>query len=328
MRNSPPGEPVEPIAKGPIPFAGEIELGVPAPGSETDPKETARLISLGAVAGSVAHDIGNLLGDAPVALFMIRQALEGAHRALNELHLEGGLRPRMEPLLRSTREEAQAADTLLRRLESATEYLAELRTYVAGRVSQTPFEVRQLLETAVTRSRDVVRGRATLAVSVEGEPRAMGCPKAIRRILVGVVHNSVAAFERSGVGHQGRMILLEAGAQQNRIRVSVRDNGPGMEIEDTRHAFVLGRSDRKSSGIGLALARATIEEMGGGLSLSSAPGKGTSIHIDLPTPPPSSLPARDQSTTSSGARTAPEDPRLPGRPKARGDERKLEGRVG
>ena len=79
--------------------------------------------------------------------------------------------------------------------------------------------------------------------------------------------------------------------QNNLLTIIIGDNGKGMTAEQLQHAtdpFFTSRTTRKV-GLGLPLFRQTAEQSRGALSLSSTPGKGTTItatfaydHIDRP----------------------------------------------
>lgn len=67
----------------------------------------------------------------------------------------------------------------------------------------------------------------------------------------------------------------------------IRDTGMGIAPEDLPRIFEqgytghLGRDDKKASGIGLYLCRRVCCNLGHGITAESAPGKGTTIRIDL-----------------------------------------------
>jgi signal transduction histidine kinase len=67
----------------------------------------------------------------------------------------------------------------------------------------------------------------------------------------------------------------------------VEDNGPG--IEEIYHERIFGiferldpAPDAKGTGIGLAIAKAAAERMGGLVGVRSDPGKGSRFWIELP----------------------------------------------
>jgi signal transduction histidine kinase len=63
----------------------------------------------------------------------------------------------------------------------------------------------------------------------------------------------------------------------------VRDTGPGIAPEVLARLFEPNFSTKTDGmGLGLTLVRSTIEQLGGTLTLESAPGEGTSVRINLP----------------------------------------------
>ena len=87
----------------------------------------------------------------------------------------------------------------------------------------------------------------------------------------------------------GGKIELSAAAERDGVRLTVRDNGPGIAAEDL--PFIFNRfyrgdkarvDDQGESGLGLAIAKAILEAHGGNISVESEPGQGTTFRIFLP----------------------------------------------
>jgi signal transduction histidine kinase len=83
-------------------------------------------------------------------------------------------------------------------------------------------------------------------------------------------------------------------------RISVADNGIGIAAADARRIFdMFQRLDRQrypGTGLGLAIVRRIVERHGGDISVSSAPGRGSTFVFGLPT-------VRRRRTDAPGART-------------------------
>jgi signal transduction histidine kinase len=106
-------------------------------------------------------------------------------------------------------------------------------------------------------------------------------PRRLKQALLVVLDNAVKyADPQSGVEiHVG---TSEHGSAQLRVR----DFGPGIPLEDM--PFVFDRfyrgsnAERAGSGLGLSIARWIVEKHNGSIELSSAPGDGTEVRIELP----------------------------------------------
>jgi signal transduction histidine kinase/CheY-like chemotaxis protein len=109
----------------------------------------------------------------------------------------------------------------------------------------------------------------------------------IRQVVTNLVGNAVK-FSSDGCV----LITVECQsqeAQQARLRVSVRDNGPGIPQEKLDLLFrkfsqVDASSTRKygGTGLGLAISKQLVELMGGSIGVESRPGAGSTFWFTLP----------------------------------------------
>ena len=117
----------------------------------------------------------------------------------------------------------------------------------------------------------------------------------VRQILLNVLTNAIK-YNKDG-GHVWVSWVLDADV----VRLSVRDEGPGIAPELHRRLFEpfdrLGAESTKveGAGIGLALTRSLAELMGGSLGVSSTLGHGATFTVTLPAragvPEPKAQPA-------------------------------------
>ncbi len=84
-------------------------------------------------------------------------------------------------------------------------------------------------------------------------------------------------------------VVVTASAGEDRIKVTVRDSGPGIAEEDRDRVFDLFyRADdeltRKvpGTGIGLSIVKKIVERHGGSVSVESRPGRGSAFTVTLP----------------------------------------------
>lgn len=129
------------------------------------------------------------------------------------------------------------------------------------------------------------RKRQTCTVAV---PSALPCIGVDASLLVGALQE---LLENASIySPEGAAVTVEAAAAGKRVHLTVRDTGDGITPEDLRRIgqkFVRGAhaTDRKpvGNGLGLWIVRSIVERAGGGLRIESEPGKGTAVHVDLPT---------------------------------------------
>ena len=95
--------------------------------------------------------------------------------------------------------------------------------------------------------------------------------------LLDIAENSVAA------GATKVEITVEEDLVHDRLRISVRDDGKGMDEDLASRAadpFVTSRTTRKV-GMGIPLLQAAAEACNGSLTIASEPVQGTTLHVEF-----------------------------------------------
>jgi signal transduction histidine kinase len=85
---------------------------------------------------------------------------------------------------------------------------------------------------------------------------------------------------------EGGRVVVEASLAATACRVTVADDGHGMDGDAMRRAFDpfhCGRDAGRGIGLGLPKALRLIESNGGRLAVESRPGEGTRVVVSLPT---------------------------------------------
>jgi len=78
-------------------------------------------------------------------------------------------------------------------------------------------------------------------------------------------------------------VTLRAESSARGVRIIVADSGPGMTAADLAHIFdPYFTTKRGGTGLGLPIAKNIVEGLGGAITVSSTPGEGTEIRIELP----------------------------------------------
>ena len=115
-------------------------------------------------------------------------------------------------------------------------------------------------------------------------------PILTRQALRGIIDNAL----RYSPG--GSPVLVTASQEGQRLTIRVTDNGPGLTETERARIFEpfyrAGRSDTGGLGLGLAICRGLVRAQGGSISIESAPGKGATVSISLPTAPVPALVGR------------------------------------
>jgi len=216
-------------------------------------------------------------GALPVFAHDVRTALTGV-LALGELLAGAEL---------GERERRWAAD-----IKTSAEYLAALTTLVidAARadvgalvLQREVFQPRRLiaaLDAALTVRAEAKGLRATITIADNVPDGLIGDPVRLRAALENLLDNAVKFTERGAV----ELVLHaeRAKAGQVRLHCAVRDSGIGLsrpEIKRLFQPFAQASTEiaRRygGAGLGLSIVKTLAKRMGGDLSVTSAPGRGS-----------------------------------------------------
>jgi len=99
----------------------------------------------------------------------------------------------------------------------------------------------------------------------------------LARALTNMIENALHAMPGQGT------LTVKADATTTTVRLSVADTGTGMDPEALRRIFEPYFSTKATgTGLGLTIAKRNVELNGGTIDVRSAPGKGTTVVIELP----------------------------------------------
>ena len=127
-------------------------------------------------------------------------------------------------------------------------------------------------------AQDEVSVRAEVAAPL---PSIRGDRERLKQVLLNLIDNAVK------YSPAGEEVVVSARADDGRLRVDVRDRGPGIDPADRRVIFEkFGRANhgeaKPGTGLGLFIARSIAEAHGGTLEVAPAQGPGATLSLELP----------------------------------------------
>jgi signal transduction histidine kinase len=153
-------------------------------------------------------------------------------------------------------------------------------------------DLERVLDAAVILTRAAHRYDAVIETDIEAIPPCPGQYVELASVLVALLMNALEAMDAST---QSKVIQVRARARERVMEIRIRDTGAGMTKETLARAFepfFTAKNSRQHAGLGLTMARQTVERFGGTIRMESEKGKGTTVWIQIPlcteTVPPSS----------------------------------------
>ncbi len=159
----------------------------------------------------------------------------------------------------------------------------------AGRMelAREPVELDGILaETSRIIAHAAEEKKLTMTTEVEPGLTFVGDRRAVKQVILNLLSNAVKFTPEGG------RVSLAAATADGIVTVTIADTGIGIAAD---HIASLGRpfvqvenqftKSHKGSGLGLAIARSLVELQGGGMSIVSTPGEGTTVALTLPVEP-------------------------------------------
>lgn len=178
----------------------------------------------------------------------------------------------------------------IRRMEDLTSGIMALSRISSADRDATPVRLGDMVNELI-----VDFGLRDHQVVLTGGSELIRCdPGSFHSVLENLVGNAIKHHRTA----DALRIDVTASATDDRLRVSVADNGPGIDPAFHARIFEVFQTLRSegtpdSTGIGLAIVRKAVEQHGGTVTLVSAPGEGASFGFDWPLRAGSNLPSDD-----------------------------------
>ena len=226
-----------------------------------------RLTSLGRLATVVAHEIRN-------PLMIIRASLASLWA---------------EDVTATERREAVAD------IDDETKRLNRIVTEVLDFAKPIRFELGETQINDICRASSAAAwtGASDSRVNLDLDPSippVVTDGERLRTALVNILANARHAVEEGNGSNGGPAVTVATRRRGDRVVVTVRDRGTGIKAEDMAHIFDPYFTTRRAgTGLGLPISKNIIEGLGGSLSVTSRPGDGTEIRIELPVGNPESV---------------------------------------
>ena len=276
--------------------------------------DAAGLAPLGKLLGATAHEL-----DAPLA--SVRSQVDHASRQLVDYRTlvkryDAAVQYCLQPVELIFGAEKAHLDKVIAHVEGARRQLFEARTLLEK--SSALDESRHLLETAAESLRDIgaltqslsqfdtrdddvqpvdinlsidhalrlaersLRGRVEVVRDYRELPKVVAAPDRLAQVFLHLIDNASEAMNGSG------KLSVATRAAGSAVEIDVADNGSGI-VEELLPVifdpFVTTKAAGTSSGIGLAVVRRIVDDLGGTVKVRTKPGAGSVFTVVLPVHP-------------------------------------------
>lgn len=234
-----------------------------------------KLVSVGQLAGGVAHEINNPLAIIESEAGLIRDMLNPA------LAMEAS----PEAIIR----ELDEIDKAVHRAKGVTQKILSFVRKTDPQLS--PCGINKLLDDVVSGVKEQefkVSNISLVRDYTPDLPELMIDPDLLRQVFLNLINNASDAVTVGGA------ITLRTRMEGDVVKITVADTGEGMSPEKTERIFMpffTTKEVGRGTGLGLSISLNIVEGFGGRIEVRSTPGAGSEFTVVLPVPSPRPTPS-------------------------------------
>ncbi|MEN8198879.1 MAG: ATP-binding protein [Thermodesulfobacteriota bacterium] len=221
--------------------------------------QAQKMEAIGRLSASIAHEFGNPL----IGVYWLLQDLS-----------------KLQCLDEDTRKMTEVALQECRRMR---EFLFNFQRFSKRTTGRTElFDIHNVLDGCLLFYKKFIRDKDVSVVKQYATNLSLvhAIKDQINQVLVNLIMNGIEAM-----GESGGELVISTEAEQETIRVTIRDNGTGIKKENLVHVFepfFSTKQEVKGMGLGLYVSYGIIQRHHGDIIVDSEYGQGTSFTVILP----------------------------------------------
>jgi len=221
---------------------------------------SSRLASVGEMAAGIAHEINN--------------PLTGVI-GYSGLLLQKGLPEDMRKDVNTIYEGAQRVASIIRRMLTFARQQKQ---------EQNPTDINDVLEaTLELRAYALDSNNIKVIKQLESDlPKTIADAGQLQQVFLNIILNAETEMINA---HKGGNLFIKTEKVDSTIRISIKDDGPGIleeNLDKVFNPFFTTREVGQGAGLGLSVSHGIITQHGGKIYIESEPGKGATFVIELP----------------------------------------------
>jgi signal transduction histidine kinase len=177
---------------------------------------------------------------------------------------------------------AEVVDIVIEGLGRTQKLVSDLKDFAApGRGTDGTFDVTKGIHSTVQLIRYAMREKGvTLHLDLSKDlPEISGDPRALNQVFLNLLKNaSESVAPRTG------NVWVSSGREDDRVMVTIRDDGAGIRPEDLDQLFdpfFSTKAAGKGTGLGLSISQRIVKEHGGSIVVDSNWGEGSTFIVAL-----------------------------------------------
>jgi signal transduction histidine kinase len=178
------------------------------------------------------------------------------------------------------------AETSINRLDDTIREILEYSRNSRLAQKLEVFDIRRMVELIFEDLRYLAGPQFNFTIELNGPNEVLSDGYRINTVMRNLISNSVK-YRRSDIPDPGLKVTIDNLPKS--VTIKVEDNGEGIPENNLPRVFEMfyrGTNTSVGTGLGLYICREVIEKLNGDIRISSTPGKGTVVTIELPVKKP------------------------------------------
>jgi len=227
-------------------------------------QQSQKMEAIGTLAGGIAHDFNNILS---IILGYTGLTLE-----------EDGL----------TDDAEENLGMIMQAATRARDLVDQILTFSRrGEQERLQVDIQTILEDGLKLLRSSLPSTVDIRKEIgDGPYEVLANPTQMHQILMNLCTNAGQAMESGGILEVKLETLDPKGTETERqVQIMVRDTGVGMDsdtLERVFEPFYTTKAPGSGTGLGLSVVHGIVSDHGGSITVTSAPGAGTTFTVRLP----------------------------------------------
>jgi PAS domain S-box-containing protein len=255
--------------------------------------QSEKMMSLGGLAGGMAHELNNPLAGILQNLHVINNRLQIDKPANHQLATEIGIdqekinrylqQRKIPDMLESIADAGQRAAAIVQNMLSFSR--KEALELLPCNLKQIINQTLELLKNDLTSGYNINKYQINTELP-DNLPPVMGVKSQLQQVFFNLLRSSAQAIQDWCEFNNEPKIQIVATANTKNVTIIFSDNGPGIE-EHLRNRifepFFTTKDTKSGTGLGLSVSYFIITDVhNGSISVDSAPGHGASFKIEIP----------------------------------------------
>lgn len=225
---------------------------------EKDMDMKERLVSLGRLSSGMAHEIRNPLNAIGISIQRLKREFVPEEEKKEEYY--------------------QFLDIVRGELLRVNRIVEEFLLSTKSGMAMERHNLHAIIEEVVTMLREKADAAGIRIANESDENAALDCQKErLKQVFYNLFVNAIEAMGNGGD------ITISSQSENSRLRVFIRDTGPGVKKADALRIFEYYYTTKdKGMGLGLPISYMIVKDHGGDIRVSSEEGAGSTFVITLP----------------------------------------------